>query len=160
MGLELNPEGSFGATRSGSVTSPKLPRCTDDGGKVDAETRAVRGSTGFTVDAISTAVGDDENTITLSNTVLGMTHSGDDLLALIDWYDDNPNGWTDDLEDLHPARNGTELGDVLVATARTEIRRLRSLIDSTAERNKFDDPGTYGQFTTGSGDAQTDVDSS
>ncbi|MDE0124643.1 MAG: hypothetical protein OXN97_08715 [Bryobacterales bacterium] len=157
-GLELNLEGSFGATRSGAVTAPKLPRLTDDGGKVNADTRAVSGSTGFTVDAISTNVADDENTITLSNTVLGMTHSGANLLALIDWYDDNPNGWIDDLEDLHPDRNVTELGDVLVATARTEIRRLRSLIDSTTERNKFDDPGSYGQLTTGSGDAQTDVD--
>ncbi len=126
--LELDLEGSFGATRSGDVTTPKLPRLTDDGGKVIADTREVLGSTGFTADAISTDVADDDNTITLSNTVLGMTHSGANLLALIDWCYDNPNGWTDDLEDLHPRRNVTMLGDVLVATARTEIRRLRSLI--------------------------------
>ena len=151
--LDLDLEGSFGATRTGAVTAPDLPRLTDDGGKVSAATREASGSTGFADDAISTDLADDENTITLSNTVLGMTHSGDNLVALIDWYGDNPNGWTDDLEDLHPARNVTEIGDLLVATARTEIRRLRSLIDSTTERNKFDDPSTHGQLTTGSGDA-------
>lgn len=142
--LDLDLEGSFGATRSGDVTTPKLPRLTDDGGKVIADTREVLGSTGFTADAISTDVADDDNTITLSNTVLGMTHSGANLLALIDWYDDNPNGWTDDLEDLHPRRNVTMLGDVLVTTARTEIRRLRSLIDSSSERTRFDN----GELTT------------
>ena len=157
-GLALNLEGSFGATRTGAVTAPALPRLTDDGGKVNSETRTVSGSADFLVNAISTDVADDENTITLSNTALGMTHSGNNLMALIDWYDDNPNGWTDDLEDLHPARNVTELGDLLVATARTEIRRLQSLIDSTTERNKFDDPNTHGQLTTGRGDAQVDVD--
>ncbi|MDE0125765.1 MAG: hypothetical protein OXN97_14420 [Bryobacterales bacterium] len=115
---------SFGAARSGSVTAPKLPRLTGDGGKVIGATRAAVGSTGFDVNVILTDAGDDENTNTLSNNVLGMTHSGDLLMDLIDWYDDNPNGWTDDLDDLHPSRNVAMLGDVLITTARTENRRL------------------------------------
>ena len=123
---------------------------------MDGETRAAVGGAGFDVAAVSTDVADDDNTITLSNTVLGMTHSGANLLALIDWCDDNPNGWTHDLEDLHPSRNVTMLGDVLVTTARTEIRRLRSLIDSSSERTRFDN----GELTTGRGDAETTVDSS
>ena len=80
--LDLNLEGSFGATRRGSVTTPSLPRLTDDGGEVDADTRTVLGSTGFTVDAVSTDVPDDDDTITQSSPVLGMTYYGADLLAL------------------------------------------------------------------------------
>ena len=80
--LDLNLEGPFGATRSGSVTTPSVPRLTDDGGEVDVDTRTVLGSTGFAVRAISTDAVDDENTITQSNTVPGMTHYGADLLAL------------------------------------------------------------------------------
>lgn len=37
----LKVEGSFDATRSGSVTTPSLPRLTADSGKVIADTRAV-----------------------------------------------------------------------------------------------------------------------
>ena len=78
----LKVEGLFGATRSCSVTTPSLPRLTDDGGEVDVDTRTVLGSTGFAVCAKSTDAVDDENTVTLSNAVPGMTHYGADLLAL------------------------------------------------------------------------------
>ena len=135
-GLDLDLEGSFGATRSGSVTAPKLPRLTDDGGEVNATTTVFL-PTDDTPD-ISTDHPDDENTITLDNTLLGMTH-GTDLQALIDWYDDNPGGWVDDLEDLHPSRSVTERGDVYLTTARSEIRRLRDLINSSSERTAFDE---------------------
>ncbi len=155
--LDLDLEGSFGATRSGSVTAPKLPRLTDDGGEVDADTIALL----LTSDnvAISTDDPDDENTITLSNSALGMTH-GTNLQDLIDWYDDNPDdAWVDDLEDLHPSRSVTERGDVYLTTARNEIRRLRDLINSSSEQDRFDTPGDN-PLMTGPSNNRVEVDRS
>ena len=138
-GLDLNLEGSFGARRSGSVTAAKLPRLTDDGGEVAAASRVFL-QTGGTAPVISTDDPDDENTIEIQNAILGMGRASG-LENLIDWYEDFPNEWMDDLEDLHPSRSVTVRGDVYLTTARNEIRRLRDLINSSSEQDRFDIPG-------------------
>lgn len=66
--------------------------------KVDLDTPAA-------VEGAGSDVLDEENAITLSNSALGMICPRANLPALIDSYGDNSDGWTDDLEDLHPSWN-------------------------------------------------------
>lgn len=70
--LELNPESPFGASGSGGVTAPYLPRLADHGGKVNAGARTVPGGGAFAVSPASTAVADDDSLATPSGTVLGL----------------------------------------------------------------------------------------
>ena len=153
-GLDLSLEGSFGATRSGSVTAPRLPRVSDDGGVVSATSRIFLPTT--PTPTISTDDPDDENTITLDNTLLGMAHTDAGGKSLIDWYDDYPDEWSDDLEDLHPTRNVTVRGDLYVATAKAEINRLRNLLNTSSERTRYNAQ----ELTTRIGGEDVTVDSS
>ena len=118
-------EESARAAEAGASSCPAAPsRCPLDlpgeGGRRHAGSHRRRRSRRR---CVSADVADDDNRITLSRDLLGMTHSGEILPALIDSYGDNSDGWTEDLEDLHPSWNATMLEYVPATTARTGIRR-------------------------------------
>ena len=118
-------EGSFGATRSGTVTTPTLPTFTDRGDGVEAATRVVYVGTTSSVDSLTT--NDEDNTFTLTRDNLGAP-PGD--------FGANANAagtaLVYDLTTLYSTGTRTVRGPGFAANARTLISRWRSEL---AKRN-------------------------
>ena len=110
-------KGSFGATRSGSVTTPTLPSFTDRGDGVEAGSRVVYIGTTNSASAITT--NEEDNTFTLTRADLGAPPG--DLGANVD---------TDQLiytlTTLYGTSTRTQRGQTFAAHARTLISRWRA----------------------------------
>ena len=110
-------EGSFGATRSGTVTTPTLPSFTDRGDGVEAATRVVYIGTTSSVDAITT--NEEDNTFTLTRDNLGAPPG--DLGA-----NDDTNQLIYTLTSLYSSGTRTVRGPGFAANARTLVSRWRA----------------------------------
>ena len=115
-------EGSFGATRSGTVTTPTLPSFTDRGDGVDSLVVYI-GATHTPVGAITT--NEEDNTFTLTRTNLGEPPG--DLGA-----NDDTDQLSYTLTSLYGTSTRTVRGQTFAANARTLISRWRAEL---AKRN-------------------------
>ena len=109
--------GSFGATRSGTVTTPTLPSFTDRGDGVEAATRVVYIGTTSSAGAITT--NEEDNTFTLTRANLGAPPG--DLGA-----NDDTDQLIYTLTSLYSSGTRTVRGQGFAANARTMISRWRA----------------------------------
>ena len=126
----FNLEGSFGATRSGTVTTPTLPSFTDRGDGVEAATRVVYIGTASFADAIT--ANEEDNTFTLTTDNLGA--SSGDLGANVDT---DPLTYT--LTSLYSTSTRTVRGPASAARARTLISRWISELRKSSVDPSNDD---------------------
>ena len=123
-------KGSFGATRSGTVTTPTLPTFTDRGDGVETESRVVYIGTTSSPTAITDS--EEDNTFTLTRANLGAP-PGD--LGAND--DDNELIYT--LTSLYSSGTRTIRGQTFAAHARTLISRwIAELRKSNVDTSNID----------------------
>ena len=123
-------EGSFGATRSGTVTTPTLPSFTDRGDGVEAGSRVVYISDTSSLSAITT--NEEDNTFTLTRTNLGGPPG--DLGA-----NDETDQLIYTLTSLYSTGTRTVRGQTFAANARASINRwIAELRKSSVDPSNID----------------------